>query len=122
MEDNLFLQGLPVEAIRQAYLKAPGNELLSGKLASPESSAALVANAFGFFLNAPAKLPPLPSTADCSWPAASLDLETFVRFPWAGGGHPCLDVLIVTPDTLIGIESKRYEPFREREGIELSEA
>jgi len=32
-------------------VNAPGNEIESGKFASPESSAALVANAFGLFLD-----------------------------------------------------------------------
>jgi hypothetical protein len=50
MIDDLFLPGLPAELIRAAYLNAPGNEIVSGKFASLESSAALVANAFGFFL------------------------------------------------------------------------
>ena len=58
MEDDLFLPGLPVGIIRTAYLDAPGNEIESGKFASPESSAALVANAFGLFLDDPAALPP----------------------------------------------------------------
>ena len=35
-----------------------------------------------------------------------------VRFPWSGGRHPVLDCLVTTPSALIGIESKRYEPFR----------
>lgn len=38
--------------------------------------------------------------------------EVCVRFPWAGGLHPWLDVLIETPTHLIGIESKRFEPYR----------
>jgi len=41
-------------------------------------------------------------------------LEATVRFPWAGGCHPWLDVLVETPDALIGVESKRYEPFRSK--------
>ena len=43
-----------------ALRRAPGGELASGKFDSPESSAALVANAFGWFLQQPRKLPPLP--------------------------------------------------------------
>jgi hypothetical protein len=112
MIDDLFLPGLPVEVIRAAYLNAPGNEIESGKFVSPESSAALVANAFGLFLTDPASLPAIPGTLDCGWPATSIALESIVRFPWTGGRHPCLDVLIATKDALIGIESKRYEPFR----------
>ena len=122
MINDLFLPGLPVELIQAAYLNAPGNEIASGKFASPESSAALVANAFGFFLMDPTTLPALPGTSDCGWPATSIVLESIVRFPWAGGRHPCLDVLIATRDALIGVESKRYEPFRTKAEAEMSEA
>jgi hypothetical protein len=122
MIDDLFLPGLPVEAIRAAYLSAPGNEIENGKFASPESSAALVANAFGFFLMDPAGLPPLPGTSDCGWPANAIALEAIVRFPWAGGRHPCLDALIATGDALIGVESKRYEPFRTKAQAVMSDA
>lgn len=122
MSDDHFLPGLPVELIQAAYLNAPGNEIVSGKFASPESSAALVANAFGLFLNNPASLPALPGTSDCGWPAMSIALESIVRFPWAGGRHPCLDVLIATRGALIGVESKRYEPFRAKAEAEMSDA
>jgi hypothetical protein len=122
MSDELFLPGLPNELILTAYLSAAGNEISSGKFASPESSAALVANAFGFFLNRPEDLPPFPGTPDCGWPAKSVSLEATVRFPWAGGRHPCLDVLIATGNSLMGVESKRYEPFRPKAVGLLSEA
>ena len=49
-------------------------------------------------------------------------LEAIVRFPWTGGRHPCLDVLIATSTALIGVESKRYEPFRPKTADELSDA
>lgn len=112
MDDALFLPGLPAELIRAAYLTAPGNEIESGKFASQASSAALVANTFGLFIGDPATMPSLPGVQDCGWPAKSLALEATVRFPWQGGRHPCLDVLITTTNALIGVESKRYEPFR----------
>jgi hypothetical protein len=48
-----LLAGLPVEVIRACYAAAPGNDIESRNFASPESSAALVANAFGFFLIVP---------------------------------------------------------------------
>jgi len=119
---ELFLPGLPVDLIRAAYLAAPGNEIESGKFAHPESSAALVANAFGLFLDQPSILPPLPGTAEFGWPATSVGLEAIVKFPWSGGRHPCLDVLVTTRAALIGIESKRYEPFRPKSKTELSDA
>ncbi|WP_137102330.1 hypothetical protein [Azospirillum argentinense] len=120
--DQVFLPGLPVELIRAAYEAAPGNEIASGKIMSPESSAALVANAFGLLLDHPAELPPLPGCAALGWPATSVRLEALVRFPWAGGRHPCLDVLVETSAALIGIESKRFEPFRSKSETALSDA
>ena len=35
-----------------------------------------------------------------------------MRFPWKDGRHPWLDVGMESATTLIGIESRRYEPFR----------
>jgi hypothetical protein len=117
-----LLPGLPVEEIRACYARAAGNEIDSGKFASSESSAALAANAFGFYLLRPETLPALPGTEDLGWPASALTLEGVVRFPWSGGRHPCLDVLIETQTALIGIESKRYEPFRSKGDVALSDA
>ena len=37
------------------------------------------------------------------------------------GRHPCLDVLIETSNALIGIEAKRFEPFRRRLRAAMSE-
>ena len=45
-----------------------------------------------------------------------------MHFPWTGGRHPCLDLLIETRTTLIGIELKRYEPFRSKKTGEMSGA
>ena len=67
----------------------------SGKFDSPESSAALAANTFGFFLNRPGDLPPLPGFKNVEWPTSSLHIEKEVRFPWRGGRHPWLDALVV---------------------------
>ena|SRR5579862_6077812 len=112
MSELAFLPGLPAERIRRCYERAPGNEIASGKFSSPESSAALVANTFGLFLEKPWMLPPLPGAADPGWPAHSVELEAVLRFPWSGGRHPCLDVIIETQTALIGVESKRYEAYR----------
>ena len=109
-----FLPGVPRKQIEELYNAAPGNEIASGKFDSPESSVALAANTFGFFLNRQGDLPPLPGCEDAGWPASSLTLEKEVRFPWrARWGHPVLDVLISTSSALIGIEAKRFEPFRD---------
>ncbi len=48
--------------------------------------------------------------------------EAIVRFPWRGGRHLCLDVLIEIGGHLIGVESKRYEPFRAKAEKNLSQA
>ena len=108
-----FLPGVPGKQIEEIYNSAPGKEIASGKFDSPESSAALAANTFGFFLNRPGDLPALPGCEDFEWPASSLYVEKEVRFPWRGGLHPVwLDALVVTPSALIGVESKRFEPYR----------
>jgi hypothetical protein len=119
-----LLPGLPAERILACYTNAPGKEIESGKFASRESSAALVANAFGYFLGRATKLPPLPGCGDLGAPAndEALNLEVLLRFPWAGGRHPCLDAVIETETALIGIESKRFEPFRSKKEVNLSDA
>jgi hypothetical protein len=79
-------------------------------------------NTFGYFLDRPGMLPPIPNTADLGWPARCVRIEECVRFPWAGGMHPWLDALIETDTHLIGVESKRYEPIRSRKTADFSEA
>lgn len=120
MTDPVFLPGVPAESVLAALRRAPGSELASGKFDSPESSAALVANAFGWFLGRPKLLPPLPGIPmgqpDC------VEIEAEMRFPWAGGRHPWMDAAITTQTTLVGVESKRYEPFRPRKTSNFSEA
>ena len=117
-----FLPGVPGRQVAAAFGAAPGNEIESGKFDSPESSAALAANTLGFFLNRVQDLPPLPGCEGEVWPARSLALEATIRFPWRGGRHPVLDSLVATPSALIGIESKRYEPFRSKGKASLSAA
>ncbi len=116
-----LLPHLPAARIRACYDAAPGNEIASGKFASPESSSALAANAWGFFLEAPDALPPLPGVGDIGL-ATSVTLEAIQRFPWSGGRHPCLDALIEMPSHIVGVESKRYEPFRAHGPPDLSDA
>lgn len=117
-----LLPGMPIDRILACYAAAPGNEIESGKFSSPESSAALAANTFGYFLDRAADLPPLPGCRGLGWPACDVRLEADVRFPWPGGTHPCLDALVETRDALIGVESKRYEPFRAKQKPHLSSA
>lgn len=116
-----LLAHLPQAAILAAYETSPGREL-DGKADSPESSSALVANAFGYFIDRPGELPPLPGVKSAGWPATGVQLEASVRFPWNGGMHPWLDARIDTPTHTIGIESKRYEPYRGRHVPRFSDA
>lgn len=119
---STFLPGVPEDLVRAALSKAGGNEIDSGKLDSPESSAALAANAFGWFIERPADLPPFPAPADLDWPATRVDVERQMRFPWGGGRHPWLDAAVETATHVIGVESKRFEPFRDLKTVSLSDA
>jgi hypothetical protein len=80
-----FLPDLPVDGILECLTRAPGNEIKSGKFDSPDSASALVANAFGWFLNRAADLPPLPGVP--AGQVASVTLQAEMRFPWTGGRH-----------------------------------
>ena len=117
-----FLPGVPGAEIESILEAAPGDEIGTGKFDSLESSAALAVNAFGFFLRRAPDLPPLPGCEREVWPAISLFIEAGLRFPWRGGHHPVLDCLVETPSALIGIESKRFEPFRSKRPPSLSDA
>jgi hypothetical protein len=110
---------LPADLILAQLSRSPGNEVKSGKFDSAESSSALVANGFGRFLEHPGDLPALPGVP--MGRVDSVELEAEMRFPWSGGRHPWLDVAITTPTTLIGVESKRYEPFRPAKATGFSE-
>lgn len=115
-----FLPGVPAAAVLAALARSPGNEVATGKFGSPESSAALAVNAFGWFLDRPGNLPPLPGVP--MGQPLTVEIEAELRFPWAGGRHPWLDAAIATATTLVGVESKRYEPFRPGKATTFSEA
>lgn len=119
---ELFLPGVPSDLVRLSLDRAGGNELASGKFASPESSAALAANGFGWFMERPSLLPAFPGLDHIKWPPVSVEIERQMRFPWQGGRHPWLDAAVVTETHLIGVESKRYEPFRDRKQAVLAQA
>ena len=118
---DLLLPGVPIERVRPALERAAGGELASGKFASPESSSALAVNGFGLFLDAPQTLPPFRCLADLDWPATKVDVERQMRFPWSGGRHPWLDAAFETDVWLVGVESKRFEPFRDHKEAKLSD-
>lgn len=117
-----LLPDLPSAHIAARLSKSPGNEIGSGKFAHPESSASLAVNAFGWFIEQPNVLPPFPSLPLSNWSPARVDVEENLRFPWRGGLHPWLDAVVETDTHLIGVESKRCEPFRRKPKPNLSEA
>ena len=114
---------LPISEIVAAVERSPGNEIRSSKLASPESSAALAFNTFGFFIKRAGELPIIPCTEDCGWPATFVSIEQTAPFPWSPRGrHPWLDAFVETELHIIGIESKRYEPYRAKKFGKFSKA
>lgn len=120
--EPIFLPGVSKERLRAIYDGAAGNEIASGKFASPQSSAALAANGFAWFLDRPGDCPLFPTIADLSGPVREVAIERELRFPWSGGRHPWLDAVLWTDTHVIGVESKRYEPFRGTKPAELSAA
>lgn len=116
-----FLPGVPVDHVIDRLNSAGGREVERGKLASPESSAALAVNTFGWFAHLPHLLPSFPGL-EAVWPPAAVEVEYCARFPWSGGRHPWLDAFIETPASIIGVESKRFEPFRDKKKVSLSSA
>lgn len=116
-----FLPGIPASHVLARLAQAGGKEVESGKLLSPESSAALAVNCFGWFIERPEQLPSLNGVETAGTPEL-VDVEFCARFPWSGGRHPWLDAVVQTPTTLIGIESKRFEPFRDVKSVSLSDA
>jgi hypothetical protein len=117
----LFLPGVPEAYVRNRLEQAGGDEIGSGKFTHPESSAALAANAFGWFRDRPTMPPPLPS-AEAIGQAERIEIEFCARFPWSGGKHPWLDAAVISATHLVGIESKRFEPFRDAKAASFSAA
>src|SRR6185437_1170507 len=121
MSDPQFLPGVPVDHVLARIAKAGGKEIESGKFLSPESSAALAVNCFGWFTERPGQLPSLPGLENAGV-AEMVEVELCARFPWAGGRHPWLDAAVQMKTTFVGVESKRFEPFRDAKVINFSDA
>lgn len=121
MTESPFLPGVPVAHVSARLAAAGGDEIGSGKFTHPESSAALAVNTFGWFIERPTDLPPLPGTGELGTPVR-VEVEYCARLPWSGGRHPWLDAVVITETHLIGVESKRFEPFRDRKAVSLSSA
>ena len=116
-----LLDGINPSYVQQRLKAAGGKEIESGKFSSHESSAALAVNCFAWFNERTKEFPPFPRIKLNSAPIA-IDVEYSARFPWKGGRHPWLDAFIETKDAIIGVESKRYEPFRDKKAVNLSQA
>ena len=121
MTEVKFLPGVPTHHVLRRLAIAGGKEVESGKFSSLESSAALAVNSFGWFVERPNKFPALPGL-DGLDSVEMVDVEFTARFPWPGGRHPWLDAVVQTQSKLIGIESKRFEPFRDQKTVSLSSA
>ena len=102
----LFLPGVPEAHVRKRLEQSGGDEIGSGNFTNPESSAALAVNAWGWLMDGPAMLRGRRT-------GRTGQIEYSARFPWAGGDHPWLDAVVITASHLIGLESKRSEPFRD---------
>ena len=120
--EDICLDGVPAEHIFNRLNSAAGNEIETGKIFSNRSSSALCINAFGWFIDKPELLAPIAGLSDIDWPAISIDVECELRFPWRGGKSPWLDAVIETNQYLIGVESKRYEPYTKSTPAKMSEA
>lgn len=121
MSHTVFLPGVPTAHVIGRLNAAGGEEISSGKLSSIESSAALAVNCFGWFIERPELLPALPGLETIG-PAEMVDVEFTARFPWRGGMHPWLDAVVQTSNYVVGIESKRFEPFRDKKTGTFSDA
>ncbi len=121
MLDRGLLPHLDRERIMALYRASPGNEEASGKFENVQSSAALAANFFGFFIGRPDEFPGLPGLELDGVPQ-TVTPEQSLRFPWSRGRHPWLDAVIVTEGMLVGVESKRFEPFRTKRPGSFAEA
>lgn len=117
-----LLPSVPEDYVRKRLAAASGKEVESGKFSSPDSSAALAVNAFAWFHHQPSRLPVIPGTEKAGWPATRVEVEYCARFPWRGGRHPWLDAFVETGTHILGVESKRHEPFRDAKTVSLSEA
>jgi hypothetical protein len=114
MTDTAFLPGVPADAVLAALQRLPGLDL-----DSPDSSAALVANTFGWFLERPRLLLPLPGVPMGLPETVELGVE--MQLPLRGTRHPRFDAAVTTPTTLVGIVSKRYQPFRPAKAVAFTE-
>ncbi len=114
MTDPSFLPGVPAAAVLAALGRIPGSDL-----DSPDSSFALVANTFGWFLDRPRQMLPFPGVP--MGPPETVELGVEMQLPLRGVRHPRLDAVVTTSTTLVGITSRRYQPFRPAKAVAFTE-
>jgi hypothetical protein len=102
-----LVSGVTPEMIKADYCDGSGQEWL-WKIQAIHSSAALAANTFGRWKTDPAKLKIL-GLSGFQPPKFEAQCPTGL-----GGTPPNLDVLLQSPDIVIGIESKLLEPLTPR--------
>mgnify|MGYP001770340403 FL=1 len=98
-----ILPGVPVQQVIDRFAATGGNEMGSGRFRSSESSAALAANCFGWFIYHPLRFAALPGI-EADNPVEMVDIEFTARFPWTGEHYPWLDAVVQTPQILLGGE------------------
>ncbi len=116
-----LLPGVPTGKVVERLARAKGDEIRSGKIFSKNSSAIVAVNCFGWFLERKEEFPGFDGVPHSDCPL-DVEIEYSMRFPWTGGTHPWLDAAVITSSHLIGVESKRFEPFRDRKRAEFSDA
>jgi hypothetical protein len=105
-----LLPGVPQGPVLAALRRLPGKVLDPGRFDSRESATALAANAFGWFLERPFLLPPLPDVP--MGRPETVEIAAGLRLPLKAGEHPWLDALLGTATTLVGLSAQSYAPFR----------
>lgn len=83
-DDSPFVSGVLPGYVLKRLAKADGNEVTGGKLASPQSSAALAVNTFAWFHYRPNRLPPIPTLGNFISRTILVEVEYCARFPWSG--------------------------------------
>jgi hypothetical protein len=66
-QNDILPPGVPADLVRRALARIGGNEIASGKLAGPESSAALDVNTLGWFIEQQMMLPTFPDLDASKW-------------------------------------------------------
>jgi hypothetical protein len=120
--DSICLLGVPELLVRAALQNAGGNEIESGKTREPGKQRRAGLQHVRMVPHKTVRAAALPPACRHRMAAPVGQVERQMRSPWRGGRHPWLDAAVGTEHHLIGIASKRYEPFRSSEPANLSDA